>query len=43
MKDCCQTNKKKPDSKVMKWIKRSFWGIIILLVISMAIIQIFKL
>ena len=43
MKECCKTGDEKPPSKLKIWFSRIIWGIVILLVIGVAIIQMFNL
>ena len=42
MKRCCEIGGDKPPSKIETWASRIRWGIIILLVTILAIIQIFN-
>ena len=43
MKECCKTGGEKPQSKLKIWATRIVWGIVILLVTGIAIIQTFNL
>lgn len=40
MKDCCKTGDEKPDSEFAKWTKRVLWGVIIVIVIGVTLLQI---
>ena len=42
MKECCKNGDEKPPSKLKKWAARIVWGVVILIVTSVAIIQIFN-
>ncbi len=43
MKECCKTGDEKAPSTFKKITRRIIWGIVILIIISLTIIQIFKL
>jgi len=43
MKECCKTEDEKAPSKLKMWTGRIVWGIVILLVIGIALIQMFNL
>jgi hypothetical protein len=43
MKECCKTGDEKPPSKLKAWASKMIWGIVILLVIVIASMQIFNL
>ncbi len=43
MKECCKTGDEKAPSKLKKWAGRIIWGVVILLVIGIALMQMFKL
>ncbi len=43
MKECCKTGDEKAPSKIKKWASRITWGIVILLVVGVAIVQMFNL
>ncbi|SMD31803.1 hypothetical protein SAMN04488029_0141 [Reichenbachiella faecimaris] len=42
MKECCKKGDVKPQSKLKIWATRIIWGIVILLVITIATIQMFN-
>lgn len=43
MKECCKTGDEKPSSDLKKWATRIVWGIVILLVLAVALSQMFNL
>lgn len=43
MKECCKTGDEKPPSNLKIWATRIVWSVVILVVISLALIQIFNL
>jgi hypothetical protein len=43
MKSCCKTGDESSLSKIKKWGSRITWGIVILLVTGLALIQVFNL
>lgn len=43
MKECCKTGDEKAPSTIKKWVSRITWGIVILLVTGLALIQVFNL
>jgi hypothetical protein len=43
MKECCKTGDEKAPSTIKKWGSRITWGIVILLVTGLALIQVFNL
>lgn len=43
MKECCRTGDEKPPSYLKIWASRIVWGVVTLVVITVALIQIFKL
>lgn len=43
MKECCKTGDQQSPSKFSKWFGRITWGVVILLVACLAIIQMFNL
>jgi|KNS7NT10metaT_FD_contig_21_806999_length_921_multi_7_in_0_out_0_2 hypothetical protein len=43
MKDCCKTGDEMPQSKFGIWAKRITWGLVSLLVVVIALMQIFNL
>lgn len=43
MKDCCKTGDQNPPSKLKKWASRIIWGIVLLIVLGLALTQMFNL
>jgi hypothetical protein len=43
MKECCKKGDEKPSSKLKTGAARIVWGVVILIVMSVALIQIFNL
>lgn len=43
MKECCKIGDEKAPPKLKVWVGRIIWGIVILLVLGLALIQIFNL
>ena len=42
MKECCKTGDQTPPSKFKKWASKIIWGIVLLIILGLVVIQMFN-